>query len=95
MASQDLSGALQELGVYREDMIIPLGFLSMIIQAFVYSYIYSMGRFRDVGADTLPLMQRLVELAVALYGFISTRRSGPMLPTARVMPSGEKARART
>lgn len=31
----------KSLGVYREDMIIPLGLLSMVIQAFVYSYIYS------------------------------------------------------
>ncbi|MGE3308810.1 MAG: hypothetical protein AB7O66_02485 [Limisphaerales bacterium] len=31
----------KNLGVYREDMIIPLGLLSMIIQAIVYSYIYS------------------------------------------------------
>ena len=29
------------LGVYREDMIIPLGLLSMVIQAIVYSFIYS------------------------------------------------------
>jgi hypothetical protein len=31
----------KSLGVYRDDMIIPLGLLSMIIQAFIYSYIYS------------------------------------------------------
>lgn len=31
----------QRLGVYREDMIIPLGLLSMLIQAIIYSYIYS------------------------------------------------------
>ncbi len=31
----------KSLGVYRDDMIIPLGILSMIIQAFVYSFVYS------------------------------------------------------
>ncbi len=31
----------KSLGVYREEMIIPLGFLSMIIQGFIYSQIYS------------------------------------------------------
>lgn len=31
----------QSLGVYRADMIIPLGLLSMVIQAVVYSFIYS------------------------------------------------------
>jgi len=31
----------ESLGVYRADMIIPLGLLSMVIQAIVYSFIYS------------------------------------------------------
>lgn len=31
----------KNLGVYREDMIIPLGLLSMLIQAAVYSWLYS------------------------------------------------------
>lgn len=29
------------LGVYREDMLIPLGLLSMLLQGVVYAYIYS------------------------------------------------------
>lgn len=31
----------RKLEVYREDMLIPLGFLSMGIQGFVYAYLYS------------------------------------------------------
>jgi len=31
----------KSLGVYREDMIIPLGLLSMVIQALIFSHIYS------------------------------------------------------
>jgi hydrogenase-4 membrane subunit HyfE len=34
-------GHYQRLGVYREEMIIPLGLLSMVIQAVIFSYLYA------------------------------------------------------
>lgn len=70
----------KSLGVYREDMIIPLGLLSMIIQAFIYSYIYSKmfaglpvmeGAVR-FGAIALPLSLSFMVFATAAKHHMSS-----------------------
>lgn len=33
-------GYYEQLAIYRKDIIVPFGFLSMLIQAFVFAWIY-------------------------------------------------------
>jgi hypothetical protein len=33
----------EHLGIYRKDIIIPFGFLSMLIQSFVFAWVYQQG----------------------------------------------------
>lgn len=33
-------GYYQHLAIYRKDIIIPFGFLSMLLQAFIFAWIY-------------------------------------------------------
>jgi hypothetical protein len=43
-------GYYEQLAIYRKDIIIPFGFLSMLIQAFLFSWIYQQTFARRSGA---------------------------------------------
>jgi hypothetical protein len=43
-------GYYEQLAIYRKDIIIPFGFLSMLIQAFVFAWIYQQAFARRDGA---------------------------------------------
>jgi hypothetical protein len=57
-------GPYEQLAIYRKDIIIPFGFLSMLIQAFVFAWVYRQAFARRNGA----LLSR--GLVYALFGAV-------------------------
>jgi hypothetical protein len=62
------------LGIYRSDVIIPFGFLSMLIQAVVFAWIYD----RAFARRDSPLLSRA--LAYAAFGAVLSWRPRSRLP---------------
>jgi hypothetical protein len=66
----------ERLAIYREDVIIPFGFLSMLIQAFVFAWVYQHTFARD-NANLLSRGSGMPHLAPYSPGGLRRSRSRP------------------
>lgn len=62
-------GYYERLGIYRKDIIIPFGFLSMLIQAFIFAWIYQETLAKRNGSLMIRGLRYAVTGAVLSWSF--------------------------
>ena len=62
-------GYYQRLAIYRNDIIIPFGFLSMLLQAFVFAWIYQVAFAKRNGSLMIRGLRYAVIGAVLSWSF--------------------------
>ena len=65
-------GYYEHLAIYRKDIIIPFGFLSMLIQAFIFAWIYQLAFAKRNGS---LIARGLRYAAIGAYSPGVSRRS--------------------
>lgn len=62
-------GYYQRLAIYRKDIIIPFGFLSMLLQAFIFAWIYQEAFAKRNGSLVIRGLRYAVTGAVLSWSF--------------------------